>query len=195
MPRNPLADYIDRPAPYFDYTDAHTWYDGLWGGGQWPPEGIRGIGQFTPGFPPGFDPPVYFHTPVFFPGDRARIMAGLRGLGASAAMQAYQSGQTVVDLSSSSGTVDLTYCDQATIDAYNSGLIPAPICAAPTTTNTDSTVPCLSGQGPLRPGQSYCPPPTSTGWWASLTSQQQGTIIMGGAAAGLLLLMLLMRRR
>lgn len=96
MPRNPLAEYIDRPTPYFDYTDAHTWYDGLWGGGQWPPEGIRGIGQFTPGFPPGFDPPVYFHTPVFFPGDRSRIMAGLRGLGQTSCDA---NGQNCVDLS------------------------------------------------------------------------------------------------
>src|SRR5215471_14401714 len=115
---NPLAEYVQAPTPYFDFSDARTYYDGLWGSGLWPPEGYPGVGMNGLGesMPGGTLPPV------MFPGDWARLRAAsLRGLG---------NGAVIANLNQP--TVDLSNCDPATIDAINQGLISAGqvICAS-----------------------------------------------------------------
>lgn len=183
---NPLMDYVQAPSPMFDFTDAHTWYDGLWGQGLWPPTGVRGLGQW-----PGYSHPVFFHAPTFFPGDRGRLAAaGMRGLG--------QGSGVVVNLSSPTGTVDLTNCDPETVDAYNQGLIPTPSCAAPALP-TATNPPCLFGYtGPLQPGQVFCATGTTTPPMQPSPTTTSGTgtvvLIIGGMAAFFLLFMMATRR-
>ena len=172
---NPLAQYV-WPAPYFDYTDARTWHDGLWGGGQWPPEGFPGHPEIHGMSGLGSNNLVFLNpnARTWMPGDRARLQAGgLWGLG-----------QT--DTSSLPGSPSLTI----------PGADTAPVA---TSTGTDS-----SGDLPLvsmtpTQQQQYTQLVTQA---AAQTMQQQasqsqtlGTWILVGGGAAVLILIFAMNAR
>jgi hypothetical protein len=141
---NPLRDYVTAFAPSFDYSDARTFYDGLWGGGQWPPEGyphtprvmgMRGINDNLL---------VWNQPAAFFRGDRSRIAAGraagMSGVGSS------NDPNIVCDAS-------CNCVDQTTLNVVDPATAGCTVASAQPSPST----PCFVGPvGALQPGQVYC---------------------------------------
>ena len=132
-PQNPLESYVQAPSPLWDFTDSHTYYDGLWGQGLWPPEGIRGLGQFTNEWRP------------FFSGDRGRLLTasawGMAGLGVAPTPPITCDDQTGVCTDAAGNTITYDAAGNATV-----GPQPA----------VGSDLPCFAGPvGPIQPGRVY----------------------------------------